>query len=330
MANTTSADNQDFDLGQLSKKLKNYFSRFGDSFFDAILFMKRNIVIVTILLVTGVALGIYKDQTSKLYENKIFVIPNFGSVDYLYEEVANISTKIGRQDTVFLEESGLKNPENFAKIEIEPVVEIYEFIEDKDVDEDDRKFQLFKLISENGDMKKILESPTTSRHYKNHVITITTVGKTKRSEIVGPLLEYFNKTPYFLKMKEEYVKNLNLKIAANDTILKQIDAVLNDFSRSKKNSNTLYYNDNTQLNEILKFKNKILKEQGQNRIDVVNFTSIVKEGGSMFNITAKSIVGGKMKYILPLLFIMIFVMIVRFRKYYKRQVEKRKTAAAAQ
>jgi hypothetical protein len=331
MANqTNSTDNQDLDLGQLSGKIRGYVSKANDSFFDGILFIKRNIIILTVLVLVGVGLGIYKDQTSNRFENKIFVIPNFGSVDYLYEEIDHITSKISNEDPVFMKQLGLKSPDKFINIEIEPVVEIYEFIEDKEADEDDRKFQLFKLISENGEMKKILEDQTTSRHYKNHLITITTKGETDRSEIVDPLLNYFNNAPYFLKMKEEYLNNLNLKIAANDSIIKQIDVILNDFSVSKLNSNAMYYNDNTQVSEVIKLKDKLLKEQGKNRIDKVNFTSVIKEGGMMFNVTGKSFTAHKMKFIIPILLVILFVFVVKFRQYYKKQMDKRKDVAVGQ
>jgi len=325
MANSTSTDNQDIDLGQLSKKVKNYFSSLNDAIFDGILFIKRNIIVLVILIVIGSALGYYKDKTSTIFEQKIFVIPNFGSIDYLYEEIENMSSKIRREDPEFMKVSGFKNADKFLKIDIKPVVEIYDFIEDKDVDEDDRKFQLFRLISENGDMKKILEDKTTARHYKNHIITITTSGETEKSEMVDPILKYFNSNSYFLKMKEEYVNNLNLKIIANDTVIKQIDAVLNGFSNKGKNGNLMYYNDNTELSEVIKYKNKLTKEQGQNRIDKVNYSDVVKDGGTLLNIYGKTFTSGRMKFIVPLLFVLAFIGGVQFRNFYRKQSNKRKS-----
>jgi hypothetical protein len=331
MANlSNSPDNQDLDLGQLSKKVKNYLSRANDSFFDGILFLKRNIIIIAILFIVGAGLGIYKDTVGRNYEQKVFVIPNFGSTDFLYEQAAFISYRLRTQDTAFIKAAGIKNPEKFVKLKIEPVIEIYEFIEDKDVDEDDRKFQLFQLIAENGDMDKMLKDKTTSKYYKKHLITITTNGKATKDEIIEPLLKYVNSNEYFLKMKDEYIKNLELKTAANDTILKQIDAILNDFSGKKGNTGLVYYNDNTDLSGVIKLKNKIIAEQAQNRIDKVNFSGIVKDSGIVLNVASKSLTGGRMMFILPILFILIFVIFVKFRNYYKKQIQKRKVIITGQ
>lgn len=327
MANqTNSTDSQDLDLGQLSRKVRGYISKANDSFFDGILFIKRNIIIIVILVIAGVAFGISKDS-HKNYEQKVFVVPNFGSVDFLYEEVKHITSMIGRNDEAFIAASGIKSPEKFVKIEVEPVIEIYDFIEDKNVDEDDRKFQLFRLISENGDMDKMLKDNTTSRNYKNHVITITTNDTADKSEIITPLLKYLNSNAYYLQLKDEYVNNLNLKIAANDTIIKQIDNILNNFTGKGKNANLIYYNDNTELSQVIKVKNRLTEEQAKNRIDAkVNYQDIVKEGSSILNVTKSSFISGKMKYILPLFFVLVFVACMKFRDYYRSQVNKRKTA----
>lgn len=329
MANSSSTDNQDLDLGQLSKKVKNYFSRFNDAIFDGILFIKRNSIILIILIILGAGLGYYKDKTSAVYEQKIFVIPNFGSVDYLYEEIKYLSSKIKLQDAEFIKTAGKIDIEKFSKIEIKPVVEIYDFIEDKDIDEDDRKFQLFKLISENGDMTKVLKDNTTAKYYKNHIITISTNGEVNKSEVVTPIMRYLNSNLYYLSMKDHYAKNLDAKIAANDTMIKQIDAIINDFSSRGKTSNMVYYNDNTDLSLLIKQKNRLVKELGQTKIDRANADNVIKETSVVLNVGSTSLLVGMMKIIVPILFVISFVIGVKFRDFYRYQVNKRKTFISA-
>jgi len=329
MANSSSTDNQDLDLGQLSKKVKNYFSRFNDAIFDGILFIKRNSIILIILIILGAGLGYYKDKTSAVYEQKIFVIPNFGSVDYLYEEIKYLSSKIKLQDAEFIKTAGKIDIEKFSKIEIKPVVEIYDFIEDKDIDEDDRKFQLFKLISENGDMTKVLKDNTTAKYYKNHIITISTNGEVNKSEVVTPIMRYLNSNLYYLSMKDHYAKNLDAKIAANDTMIKQIDAIINDFSSRGKTSNMVYYNDNTDLSLLIKQKNRLVKELGQTKIDRANADNVIKETSVVLNVGSTSLLVGMMKIIVPILFVIAFIIGVKFRDFYRYQVNKRKAIISA-
>jgi hypothetical protein len=322
MSNQSTTPSQEIDLGHVYRQIKVRLSKINDSFFNWILFLKRNIIVVLLLIIAGVALGIYLDRDSKKYLHKIMVVPNFGSVDYLYEEIENINAKAMEGNQAFLTKMGIKDPGSFVKIEIEPVVDIYKFMTERE--EDDRNIEVLRLLSSKEDISKLIEDKVTARHYKNHVITITTRGVRNRAEVVEPLLNYFNMSPYLKKMQEEYINNLNLKIAANDTTIKHIDAILNNFGSSDARSRSLLsYNDNTELNQIIVQKDRVLREQEQNRIDRVNFTSIVKDSGTILNVKDFSATTGRMKYIIPLLLLFVFMLIVSFISYYKRQMAKR-------
>src|SRR5690606_29733090 len=94
--------------------------------------------------------------------------------------------------------------------------------------------------------------------------------------------------------------------------------------RSNANSNLMYYNDNTQLNEVIKLKNRLTKEQGENKIDLLNSEKIIQDSEAVLNDKDTKGLRGKNKIIMPLIFLFFFVVIYRFRRFYKRQSEKRK------
>jgi hypothetical protein len=322
MANQTNNADRELDLSDMSEKIKGAISRANDKMFDVILFIKRNIIIIVLLFIAGVALGIYLDK-NKTYTQKLFVVPNFGSVDYLYAKVDNLNAKLREDEEVFLQGIGLKT--KIGKVEIEPVVEIYKFIEG----EENRNYDMFKLMSENRDVSDVVEDNVTARNFKRHVITFTTKGTVTEKDAVEPIMKYLNNSPYYKVIQKEGIEHLQRVIATNDSTLKQIDAILNDFSRSKTagaNSNLMYYNDNTNLNEIIKLKNKLIKEQGENKIDLLNSDKIIKDSEVVLNEKATKGIAGKFKLILPLLFLFIFVVINRFRAYYRSQMKKRQLA----
>ena len=95
------SDNQEIDLFQISKKIGVFFENISTSIFRGFLFLKRNLIIISILFIIGVVLGLYLDKTNKVYENKLYVQPNFGSVDYLYSKIELIDSKIRDNDTEF-------------------------------------------------------------------------------------------------------------------------------------------------------------------------------------------------------------------------------------
>lgn len=318
MANQTTTENQEIDLSKVSRKMRGYLSRGNDSLFDMIMFIKRNIIILVVLIVGGYYLGKFLDGGKKVYENKVYVIPNFGSVDYLYTKVEHLQSKISEKDEVFFRQAGLVNMNTISKVEIEPVVDIYTFIEDTR----NRNFEMLKLMSENGDINKIMEEDVTSKNYKHHLITITTKGTTD-PDTVQPLLDYLNASDYFAVIQKEAQQHLEIRIATIDTTLKQIDAILNDLSSSGSNDrNLVYVKENTTLDEVIKLKEELIKEQGKNKVERINYTRVIKDSSIMLN--AKKTTLLKMRYILPVLLTMLFVFAVLFRAFYRSQVRKRK------
>ncbi|RZJ64628.1 MAG: hypothetical protein EOO45_18545 [Flavobacterium sp.] len=317
----TPPENQEIDLTKVARSVRASFSRANDSIFDGILFIKRNIVIFIILIIVGAALGFYLDSSSKSYEHKVNVIPNFQSVDYLYSEIDLLNAKLRENDSAFFKKAGIKNFKNLSKVEIEPIVDIYQFIDNSD----EKRLALFKILAENGDLKKILEENTTSKNYKSHLITFTTKKVSQQSELIDPIMEHFNNSTYFDTIKRQSIESQIEKISSTDSIIAQIDNILNDYSKSSGsgNSNLVYYKDNTDLNEIINIKSYMVREQAKNRIDLINFQKTVKDSSVIMNIKNYSALTGRMKVIVPVIFILLFVFFRMFVSYYKNQTYKR-------
>jgi hypothetical protein len=314
-------DNQEIDLSQISKKIGSFFEDIATSFFRGILFFKRNILIIGILFVLGAALGFYLDKTSKSYDNQIIVSPNFGTSDYLYDKISLINSKVLDGDTLFLKNVvGIQHPKKFGKIEIKPIIDVFKFVENKE-----ENFELIKLMAEDGDIKKVLNDKVTSKNYPFHEISYSTSEITSKEKTLDPILKYLNDSKYYSQIQKESVNNYKIKTVKNDSILNQIDRVLNSFS-SKKNTNEklIYYNENTQLNDIIKTKTDLVNEQGYIRVELLNLDRIIKDCSSTINIKNTESVNGKLKLVLPFLFIILFVLGGFFKSFYKRQLAKSK------
>ena len=288
------------------------------------MFFKRNIIWVGILFIIGEGIGLYLDKTTKVYDSELIVSPNFGSVDYLYAKIDLISSKIMDNDTVFLKEVvGIKEPKKLRRIAIAPIVDVYKFI-----NYNDKNFELIKLMAEDGDIKKIVNEQITSKNYPYHLISFTTDKETSDEKTVQPLLNFLNNSDYFKIIQKEYLNNAKVKMVENDSIISQINGLLNAFSSSangsQKSDKLVYYNENSQLNDVIKTKDELVTEQGKLRIDLVNFDKIVKENSGTLNIKNTQSVNGKLKFILPLLFIFLFILGGYFKSYYKNQMAKLK------
>lgn len=314
-------EDQEIDLVQISKKIGNFFDRINSSIFNSIQFFIRNWVIVSVLIVVGFGLGMFLDKTQKTYDSQIIVTPNFGSVDYLYAKIDLLQAKISERDTLFLrKEVGLKSPLMISKIDIKPITDVYRFIEDKE-----KNLELIKLMSENSDIGKIIDDNITSKNYLYHKILIKTKGIIRDENIIRPLLNYLNSSDYYKKVQFVAIKNIQEKIAQNDTILKQINGLLNSFSKSVNNGksgNMVYYNENLQIGEVLKTKQNLIIEQGYNRLSIINSDKVIKENSRVLNVIDTKTINGKLKFIIPLFFIFIFIFSQFILRFYKKQSQK--------
>ncbi|TPG44672.1 hypothetical protein [Flavobacterium pectinovorum] len=313
-------NDQEIDIFQLSRSIGSFFDRVNTSIFRSIQFFVRNWIIVLTLVVIGFGLGWYLDSSKKTFQNQVIVTPNFESVDYLYAKIDLIQAKILSGDTIFLKNVvGILHPQTIKKIEIKPVADVYKFIADKE-----QNFELIKLMAEVGEVKKVLEDNITSKNYTFHTISFVSNKTIDEKEVVEPLLKFLNNSAYFNAIQKIGFKNMEREIAQNDTIIAQIDRVLSGFTNSvnnvAKNDKLVYYNENLQLNDILKTKQKLVTDQGKNRLKLVNLDKTIKEINATLNINDHKIVSGNFKLLFPLFFIFIFVLVSLFSKFYRKQL----------
>lgn len=313
-------DNQEIDLGQISKKVSQGFDSLLTAFFRGILFLKRNLIWIIGLFAIGAALGFYLDKTTKVYDHKFIVTPNFSSSDYLYAKVEQLNAKIKERDTAFLKKIGIQETKKLAKVEIEPIIDVYRFIDNKT-----ENFDLIKLMAEDGSMDKILKDKITSKNYPFHLISYTTENATTEYKTLQPILNFLNESVYYKQLQTVANENTDLKMKYNEQMLTQIDGILNEFSSSLdasalKSDRLVYYNnENTQLNDVLKTKEGLIYDQSQLRIQKINSDKIIKDLSYTLNIKNTKAANGKLKFILPILFVFGFIIIGAFFRFYKRE-----------
>ena len=319
---SSNSQDQEIDLGQVFSKIGGFFSNLVDKFFDFLFFLIKNSIIIIILLVIGVGAGYFLDKSSKTYNHQIIVSPNFGSTEYLYAKVNLLEAKKKENDTVFISNLGVKNVKEIGKIEIEPIIDVYQFISNKP-----ENFELIKLMAEDGSLDKIIKDEVTSKNYPIHVIKFSTGKLLKEADVVNPLLDYFNDSEYYNRIKNQYIENTKIKMGANDSTTAQINTLLNDFSKTtssnQKSDKLVYYNENNNLNEIINTKNALVSEQGDLRMRLINNEKIIKEISVTTNIINTKGINGKLKLVIPILFVFMFLLFHWFRGFYKKQLQKR-------
>jgi hypothetical protein len=312
------SEDQEIDLAKISKKIGNFFESLKISIFNGIQFFVRNWIIVLILIVAGFGLGMVLDKTQKNFDNQIIVTPNFGSVDYLYAKIDLLQSKIVSKDEVFFKKIGISEIPKITKIEIEPIVDVFKF-----VNNNEQNLEVLKLMTPNGDLKSIITEKTTSKNYPFYIISFSTTGILKNSNTVKALLNYLNTDSYYVEIQKISLNNMKQKVKANEEILLQIDGILSKFSNNEspsslRNDKLVYYSENVQLNDIIKTKDGLIKENGELKLQISKSDKIIKESSVTTNIEETKSIKGKMKFVLPILFLFLYIFAIRFLSFYKR------------
>jgi hypothetical protein len=329
--NTQNDQDQEIDLTQVFKKISGFFDGIATSIFKGILFIKKNILILISLFIIGAGLGYYLDFSSKTYNHDVIVSPNFGSLDYLYNKVNLIKSRIKQRDTLYLKSIGIADPKIISNITISPIIDIYSFVGNKAAvannAQNSQNFELVKLLSEDGDINKVIKDTLTSRNYGSHKISITTKGFTTNKNTIDPILKYLNNSEFYEKIRKITVSNTNTQIKNNQQVINQIDGLVNQFASSinnSKNDKLVYYNENTQLNDFIASKNGLNNEILNLKTSLITSDKIIMDTSRVINVLNNKGTNAKMKFYLPLLLILGFILFGFFKSFYKKQAAKLK------
>lgn len=306
---------QELDLTQIGQGIKNFFQNILNRCFDLIFFFLKKKFIIMILFMLGVVGGYFLDK-GKVYEHSIAVIPNFGSNDYLYNQIDFLDKKLAEKDTLFFNSIGIKNSKNILSFEVEATQQIYNFITDRE--RGNQNLELIKLMAEDGDIDKILKDELTSKQYYLQNIIITTKGKFKREQLVDPFLKYLNNSSFFLKQKETNQENVKEKIALNDSLIKQIDEIIQVLSKNNSSS-SITISEKSSVAELIDKKDKLIQESQYLKLNNNIYDKVIKDESVSMNNLNKTSIFLKMKVILPLLLIFIYLLFYSFSKLYKKQ-----------
>ncbi|GAA4068316.1 hypothetical protein GCM10022389_11800 [Flavobacterium cheonanense] len=328
--NSQNNDNQEIDLSDISKKIGGLYDAVLMSIFNMILFFKRKALILGLLFIIGAVLGFFLDS-NKNYNSQIIVAPS-GGVDYLYSKVDLIKSRLSEKDETFFKSIGIINSDKIQNIKIEPIVDLYNFVNNNTAiasnAQNTQNFEVIKLLAESNDINKVIEDELTSKNYPYHSLLISSNGRIESDDIIKPLLKYLNTDDYMSQISKINKENILIKMKKNEEEIVQIDSLISviskNISNNNKSNNLIYNNENSEINAMFELKNKLISEIASQKMQLVKIETFIKDISITPNIINNKGTNGKMKLILPILFISLFVFISLFLAFYKNQSTKTK------
>jgi hypothetical protein len=328
--NSQNNDNQEIDLSDISKKIGGLYDAVLMSIFNMLLFFKRKALILVLLFIIGAGLGYFLDS-NKNYDSQIIVAPS-GGVDYLYSKIELIKSRLSEKDEKFFKSIGITNSDKIQNIKIEPIVDLYNFVNNNTAiasnAQNTQNFEVIKLLAESNDINKVIEDELTSKNYPYHSLLISSNGRIESDDIIKPLLKYLNTDDYMNQISKINKENILIKMKKNEEEIVQIDSLISviskNISNNNKSNNLIYNNENSEINGMFELKNKLISEIAIQKIQLVKIDTFIKDISITPNIINTKGVNGKMKLILPILFISLFLLISLFLAFYKNQSNKTK------
>jgi hypothetical protein len=323
--NTTNSDNQEIDLSMISNKFKDFFDGVASSIFRSILFFKTNLVRISILAAIGIGAGVYLDETNKSYNSEIIVTPNIGGTDYLYSKIDFLSAKLNEKDTIFFKNLGIKNLSDIKTIKIEPILDIYSFVNNSTSAanaENTQNFELVKLLAEDGSLKDVIKDKLTSKNYPNHKIQIATSEIISKEGLINPIMKFLNTDEYYNKILKISIESVKIKMKKDEQEIVQIDSILRFMTYNlgkNKNQNLIYNNENNQINPLFDLKNSLINDIAGQKINLENLKLFIRDTSTITNVLNTKLLNNKLKFFLPLFLIFGFIFINLFSNLYKKQ-----------
>lgn len=305
---------EEIDLGYLLKRSNDFLKSIVRGLFLILDFFRRFFIVVLVLLLIGFGYGYYKDANeATIYNNEVILIPNFDSVDYLYDKVEAINKKISARDTIFLDEVAGANFKNLKRIAIEPISDLYNF-----VSKNNRNFDVLRLISEKKDLFEYLEDPSITKHYKYHRMRLTIEGVDSSKEVVSNVLAYLNSNDHLQNYQKIYQENNSYAIQQHYRMIAQVDSVLKANSEIAATASNVSITNSTDLFSLVDRKRQMLEKLLELQRQTLDFEKPIKEVSVDYNLKTKRFLSlsNKVKYplVLVFLFSMVFFIIYVFRR----------------
>ena len=306
--NRNKSEYDEIDLSFIFKKIGNFFKNLLIGFLQIIAFYySKKWILIPLVIIGGILGYFWEISIDDKYKNNFIVAANYESSDYLYNKIDAINSKIKLKDSTYLKKVFGEYHDKAKTIEIEPVIDIYEFVADSESNQ-----ELFELLSEDEDMAEFIKDPVNSRNYPHHIINLIVKGNEREvhQSISDNFFNYLNTNQYYNFSKKESLKTLSLKLDENALIRNQVDGVINSVIQNQtldtKNP-ILSINDNQSIDELLRRKAYTIGEDLELRTQLENQQKVIQIVDANYQIEFEdSVLSKDKKFILPLLLIIIF------------------------
>jgi hypothetical protein len=296
---------------------------------SVILFFKRKVILFSILLIVGLAVGFFIDQnagTNTRYVQEIIIEPKYESTKYIYDFIEELERNF--QDDLFLEKLKI-NPDsihNLKEIKLTPIIKATDVLDNLQQKYKDKEF--FEDVIKTQIEGNELQSEKYRDLYKQHKLTLIFKNKsTENSKMAASILEYIKSNEHYSKLVNFTIEQTKLDLEQNKATLKIVDDYLMSLSANPQkteqgivvttgNNETLVMTAASLLQQKESLIRTMDRQQSILALDSELF-SIVNDGGIMLK---KRKLVKQMIFTIPI-YLIVLVILFYFIKYLSREVD---------
>ncbi len=309
----------EMDIQDIFSLFKRSWYSFLALIFKGIDFIFKFWWILALLIVGGITLGYFSDNSSG-YKSRLILKTNYQSQSYVYNAVIQFNQNISEGDVEFMQSVGL-NPADpgIGKVSIEPVIDVVGLLDN--IETSNRTLEAVIEQLEVEDDSELFATDRFYRNYKFHVVEIE-MSAEKDVAAIDAFMNYINEQPYARALANEGKKNFAERIARNEKSIEQIDKVVDAYAETAEIArgsldNLAFYNNpsNVNLREIFMYKTELVTETQQlkNEMVEVGDTAVVV---SSIQTSKDSSITDKKYIIYPILFVFVFLFLAGVRFTY--------------
>ncbi|HLV93044.1 MAG TPA: hypothetical protein VKX34_07975 [Aequorivita sp.] len=307
---------EEIDLSYLWRKFTSFIKSCIKAGFMVLAFFQRYWLVTLVLLLVGIGYGYYKDQSSsKTFKNEGIVIPNFESVDYLYNNIEDLNKRINNRDTVFLKNILGENHKAIRKIEIEPISDIYNMMT-----KSREQIDVFRILFQNQELDKFTENIVTGKYFKFHKITFTVKGEGASEEVIKDIQSFWNSNESFIEYGKVYRENAEFQVKEYKLMIAQVDSLIKAFTKESVagRDSGIIISENNDLHLLLDRKKDMLTDLLQAEVRLSDYTDPIKMVYMDYEVESPSL-SRAIKY--PIFLIALFGFIFFIGYIYKKMKE---------
>lgn len=265
-------NSDEIDLGKLFQLIGHGFNRLGTFFLKMFLYLKKNAIVLGVLVIVGFAMGYGLNQiTTKKKKIEVIVKPNLDSENYLYDVVEQISNNIKSEDSIFFGSIGVPaSGLSQFKIIVEPIEQEGDKKADLDYLELLEKFQGDRQYSD------VIRMELLSKSAINHRITFSFKELSEGMNFAEKAMAYINSNNYFEELLAISKENAVEKIKKNEILIQQIDGLISAYSQNlikNKNQSTegrivLESNEKVDVTGLFQLKNSLILDIERKKLEI--------------------------------------------------------------